>query len=165
MKTSFTQTKHQLIHLLGEDELPRQDKIHGLRARTINQQQAVIDILVKLSDQYERQEDLQNVGLVSEEIETINKEFEDVMEQANGYILDSKGDTLSTASHQSSKRSQLSRKESLSQEHVRRITKEVKQKQIKLMNAQIEQENKYKSERYKTGTRVCRSKKNIRGGK
>ena len=69
------------------------------------------------------------------------------MEQANGYTSKSKGDTLSTASHQSSKRSQLSRKESLAQEHVRRITKEVKQKQTKLMNAQKELEDKYKSER------------------
>ena len=151
--------------MLGEDEQPRRDEIHGLRAKIIDQQQAVIDILVKLSDQYERQEDLQNEGLVSEEIETINKEFEDVMKQTNGYIPDSKEDTLSTASHQSSKTGQLSRKESLAQEHVRRITREVKQKQIKLMNAQIEQEDKYKSEKYKTGTRVCRSKKNIRRGK
>ena len=107
----------------------------------------MIDIMVKLSDQYERQEDLQNEGLVSEEIEIINKEFEDVMKQANGYIPDSKGDALSTASHQSSKTGQLSRKESLAQEHVRRITKEVKQKQTKLMNAQKELEDKYKSER------------------
>ena len=81
----------------------------------------MIDILVKLSDQYELQEGLQNEGLVSEEIETINKESEDVMEQTNGYISESKGDTLSTASHQSSKRSQLSHKESLVQEHKRRI--------------------------------------------
>ena len=73
----------------------------------------VIGILVKLSDQYEFQEGLQNEGLVSEEIETTNKEFEDVMEQANGCISESKGDTLSTASHQSSKKSQLSRKESV----------------------------------------------------
>ena len=81
----------------------------------------MIDILVKLSDQYELQEGLQNEGLVSEEIETINKESEDVMEQTNGYISESKGDTLSTASHQSSKRSQLSHKESLVQEHKRGI--------------------------------------------
>ena len=81
----------------------------------------MIDILVKLSDQYELQEGLQNEGLVSEEIETINKESEDVMEQTNGYISESKGDTLSTASHQSSKRSQLSHKESLAQEYKRRI--------------------------------------------
>ena len=81
----------------------------------------MIDILVKLSDQYELQEGLQNEGLVSEEIETINKESEDVIEQTNGYISESKGDTLSTASHQSSKRSQLSHKESLVQEHKRRI--------------------------------------------
>ena len=69
------------------------------------------------------------------------------MEQANGYISESKGDTLSTASHQSNKKSQLSRKESLAQEHIRRITKEVKQKQIKLINSQKELEDKYKSER------------------
>ena len=82
-----------------------------------------------------------------EEIETINKQFEDVMEQANGYISESKGDTLSTISYQSSKRSQLSHKRSVAQEHVRRITKEVKHTQIKLINAQKELEDKYKSER------------------
>ena len=69
------------------------------------------------------------------------------MEQANGYISESKGDILSAASHQSRKTSQLSRKKSHAQEHVRRIAKEVKQKQIKLMNAQKELEDKYKSER------------------
>ena len=37
----------------------------------------MIDIFVKLSDQYELQEDLQKEELVREEIETINKEFED----------------------------------------------------------------------------------------
>ena len=68
----------------------------------------MIDILVKVSDQYELQEDLQNEGLVSEEIETINKEFKGVMEQADRYISESEEDTLSTISHQSSKRSQLS---------------------------------------------------------
>ena len=68
----------------------------------------MIDILVKVSDQYELQEDLQNEGLVSEEIETINKEFKGVMEQADRYISESEEDTLSTISHQSSKRNQLS---------------------------------------------------------
>ena len=65
------------MHLLGEDELPSRDEIRGLRAKLIDQQQAVIDIIVKLSDQYELQEDLQKEELVREEIETINKEFED----------------------------------------------------------------------------------------
>ena len=143
LKTSFTWIKkHQLIHLLGADELPSRHEIRGLKAKLIDQQLAVIDILVKLSDQYELQEDLQNEGLVSEEIEAINKEFGDVVEQANGYISESKGDTLSIASNQSSKKSQLSRKESLAQEHIRRITKEVIQKQIKLINAQKELEKK-----------------------
>ena len=143
LKTSFTRIKkHQLIHLLGADELPSRHEIRGLKAKLIDQQLAVIDILVKLSDQYELQEDLQNEGLVSEEIEAINKEFGDVVEQANGYISESKGDTLSIASNQSSKKSQLSRKESLAQEHIRRITKEVIQKQIKLINAQKELEKK-----------------------
>lgn len=77
LKTSFTWIKHQLMHLLGEDELPSRDEIRGLRAKLIDQQQAVIDIIVKLSDQYELQEDLQKEELVREEIETINKEFED----------------------------------------------------------------------------------------
>ena len=101
--------------MLGEDELPSRDEIRGLRAKLIDQQQAVNDILVKLSDQYELQEDLQNEGLVSEEIEAINKDLKDVTEQANGYISESNGDTLSTASHQSGQRSQLSRKESPAQ--------------------------------------------------
>ena len=65
------------MHLLGEDELPSRDEIRGLRAKLIDQQQAVIDIFVKLSDQYELQEDLQKEELVREEIETINKEFQD----------------------------------------------------------------------------------------
>ena len=133
--------------MLGEHELPSWDKIRELRAKLTDQQQAVIDILVKVSDQYELQEDLQNEGLVSEEIETINKEFKGVMEQADRYISESEEDTLSTISHQSSKRNQLSWKEYLTQEHVRRITKEVKQKQMKLINAQKELEDKYKSER------------------
>ena len=47
------------MHLLGEDELPSRDEIRGLRAKLIDQQQAVIDIFVKLSDQYELQVDLQ----------------------------------------------------------------------------------------------------------
>ena len=133
--------------MLGEYELPSWDKIRELRAKLTDQQQAVIDILVKVSDQYELQEDLQNEGLVSEEIETINKEFKGAMEQADRYISESEEDTLSTISHQSSKRNQLSWKEYLTQEHVRRITKEVKQKQMKLINAQKELEDKYKSER------------------
>ena len=53
----------------------------------------MIDILVQLSDQYELQEDMQNKKLISEEIETIKKEFEDVMAEANGYISKPKGDT------------------------------------------------------------------------
>ena len=82
----------------------------------------MIDILAKLSDQYELQEGLQNEGLVSEETETINKESEDVMDkQMDTYQSQREIDTLSTASHQSSKRSQLSHKESLAQEHKRRI--------------------------------------------
>ena len=69
------------------------------------------------------------------------------MEQVNVYILESKGGTLSTTTNQSSKKSQLSRRESLAQEHVRRITKNVKQKQIKLINVQKELEDKYKPKR------------------
>ena len=90
MKTLFTLTKHQLTHQLGGDELSSWDKIHELRANLFDQQQVAIDILVKLSNQYELQDDQQIEGLVSEEIETINKEFKDVMEQANGYISESK---------------------------------------------------------------------------
>ena len=73
MKTLFTWTKHELTHLLGEDKLPSRDEIRGLKAKLINQQQAVTGILVKFSDQHERQENLQNEGLFSKKIETINK--------------------------------------------------------------------------------------------
>ena len=74
-KTSLTWIKHQLIHILGEDQFPSREKICGLRGKPINQQQAVIDVPVKLSDQYEFQENIQNEELSSEEIETINQEF------------------------------------------------------------------------------------------
>ena len=75
MKTLFTWTKHELTHLLGEDKLPSQDEFRGLKAKLINQQQAVTDILVKLSANMNvKKEDLQNEGLVSKKIETINKE-------------------------------------------------------------------------------------------
>ena len=58
---------------------------------------------------------------------------------------------MSTTSRQSSKRSLLSHKEALAQENTKKITKEVKQKQIKLMKAQKELEEKYKSERAQLG--------------
>lgn len=48
----------QLIHIIGEDQLPSPEEICGLRTKLIDQQQAVTDILVKLSDQYEVQEDM-----------------------------------------------------------------------------------------------------------
>lgn len=60
--------KYQVIHILREDQLPSQEEICGLRP--------MIDILVKFSDEYELQEDIQNKELISEEIEAIHKEFE-----------------------------------------------------------------------------------------
>ena len=47
-----------------------------------------------------------------EEIETINKESVIVIEQAIGYISESKEGTMSTASHESRKRSQKNHKRS-----------------------------------------------------
>ena len=89
----MTQIKHQLIHIFGGDHLPSWEEIFWLRAKLIDQQQAVIDILVKLSDQFELQENMQSKELICEKIETINKEFEAVMTEANWYISEPKGDT------------------------------------------------------------------------
>ena len=146
LKTLFTLTKHQLTHLLGGDELSSWDKIHEVRANLFDQQQ----VRLIFGDAFKSiWTSRRPTDSFCEEIETINKEFKDVMEQANYQSQRGcKGSTLSTTSHQSSKRSQLTYKESLAQEHLRRITMEVKQKQIKLIDAQKELEDKYKSENW-----------------
>lgn len=120
-----------------EDELSSRDQIRGLIAKLIDQQQAVTDIMVKLSDQYKLQEIYRTKDWSMKKLKP--KTWNLCCDEASKrYISESTGDTMSTESHLLSKRSKLSHKEALAQGHAGRITKEGKQGQIKLINEQKE---------------------------
>ena len=147
LKSLFTRTRHQLIQLLGEDELPSKEEIRGLQTKLTKQQQEVIELMIELLNQNEKMEERKNDEQISEEIETINREYADTMDQVNGYILSNKGDGSCIGTRVSSRMSQLYDSEAIAREKAKRIENEVKMKQEMLRRARQQLEEKYKAEK------------------
>lgn len=103
--------------------------------------------------------------MVSEEIETINKEFEGVMEKANRYISEYTGRYHERNITLIKQEKPAVSERSFGSRTYEKIKKKVKQKQIKLMNAPKKTRRKVQVGKSSTGTGVIISKKNIRRAK
>ena len=93
-KSAFTRSRHQLLQLLEEEDLPSRRQVRNAQRNLNAKQETAMEILARLSDEYRHLNDRNSRKKVSQEMEKMEDEFSESQNRAQEY-LDARKDELS----------------------------------------------------------------------
>ena len=124
-KSSFTRSRHQLLQLLEEEDLPSRRQVRNAQRNLNAKQETAMEILARLSDKYRHLNDRNSRKKVSQEMKKMEDEFIEAQNRAQEYLDARKDELSSTCSDVSENVRHLQMKENEARRQVEQIQEEV----------------------------------------